>query len=317
MRFALQVASAAVTVFALLTCHAAADPAIKLERAGMRLTYTVSQEKRTRASASVDGPAFSVGSVPSVIAHPDDTLVAQASCVDQSDAAVPAHPQQAFLRVVRVADGNDAVYVMRKKSIEMRAELSLRKEIRADREFWRVGDAYRVEIVVGDTRMVEGVTVVVVESLTFDGESTSVLNVFRAPTGNVFDFDVGVKKFLLPEFTSPVAPGEKQAPFVAVMVALAALAAPFPFVFVAWGQLGVFPLTLPESMCERTMVVGFESCLLGHIAALVMFWLRWNIVYTWKVLVLLMVPTLFFGHKVLSAGASIHVSRQGKSKKTE
>jgi hypothetical protein len=317
MRCASYFTLASATLLALVVSISAAGPTISLERVSMRLTYTAAQEKRTRASASAEAPDFSVGADTSVVVDADDMLIVQAASTEDGSNGDPAYPQQVFLRIVRKSDGRDAVYVMRKKSIEMRTELSLRKEIYADSEFWQRGHSYAIEVVVGDTRMAKGITWVAVESLMFSGESSSVAKAFAVPAGNVFDFDIGVKKHLQPEFTSPIPPSQKQAPFNLVIVALIALGAPFPLVLVAWMQLGVIPLTLPESMSERLSVVGFEACLLGHMASLVMFWLRWNIVYTWKVMSVIMIPTVFLGHQVLSAGASRHVRSEEKGRKTE
>lgn len=283
-----------------------ASDSIKLERVSMRLSYLSQQERLTRRAASADAPDFATVGAGSVTAGADDTLLVQASCVDAATSET-AHAQQVFLRIVRKDTGADSVHVMKKKNFESRLELALKKEIRGDPSFWAHGSKYRVEIVIGDTRMESGVTWVAIETLSFSAGPRGPFA--RGPPG-VFDFDVGVKRSLLPEFDSGAAPEEKQAPFAAVACALAALLAPFPLVLHAWGRLGVFPLKMPEGE-ERASVVGFELCLLGHMFALSMFWLQWNIVFTWKVMGVIMVPTLLFGHRVLSASATAS-ARKGK-----
>lgn len=300
----------------LLLGAAAGQEAIAVDRAGVRITYVSQAERLTRSSFSADGPDISVASSSSskAIVDVDDTLLAQMACVG-SDSGDAAYPQQAFLRFVREDTGEDTVFVMQRKSIEMRVELSMKKEIRQDLKFWSADATYRVEIVVGDTRMAAGATWVAVSEMKF---SSSASSVFKPPAAGVFDFDVGVKKELLPEFTSPLPPDEKQAPAIAIMVALVALLAPFPLVFVAWARLGVFPMKVSGGPSDRIAAFGFEICLLLHMAALIMFWLQWNILRTWKVMAAIMPPTIFFGQKTLSVATRNMAAKQtGKMGKDE
>lgn len=295
---------------------AAGEEAIVVDRAGVRITYVSQAERLTRSSFSAEGP--DIGAVSSstskAIVDVDDTLLAQMACVG-SDSGNSAHPQQAFLRFVREDTGEDTIFVMQRKSIEMRVELSMKKEIRQDLKFWSADATYRVEIVVGDTRMAAGATWVAISMMKF---SSSAASVFKPPAPGVFDFDVGVKKILLPEFTSTLPPEEKQAPAVAIIVALVALLAPFPLVFVAWARLGVFPMKVSGGPSDRVAAYGFEICLLLHMAALTMFWLQWNILRTWKVMAAIMPPTIFFGQKTLSVATRNMVAKQtGKAGKGE
>jgi CxxC motif-containing protein len=296
---------AVVAVLSLLLEVSLAEEVIRIDRLSARLTYASEGEKVVRASASAEFPELNAVGIPEVSVGTGDGLLAQVACVNAKGDRV--HPQQAFVRFVRVdRETEDSVHVMAKKPIEMRVDLKLIKEIRANREFW-VGDAvYRVEVIVGDTRMENGgVTWVAMKELRFEGGGGQGL--FAPVARGVFDFDVGVKKQLLPEFSSPLPAAVKLAPRVAVAAAVAAVVVPLPLVLVAWGHLGALPLSLPSSSSELASAVGFEACLLAHMAALVMFWLQWNIVQTWKVMALLMVPTLFFGHRALSAAATRHV----------
>lgn len=284
-----------------------------MDRLSVRLSYVSQQERLTRESASAEAPNFSRAGLDSLVADADDILLAQAKCVDV-ETEKTVFPEQAFLRFVRIDNGADAVYIMRKKSMDMRVEISLRREIRGDRKFWKADAEYRVEIIVGDTGMTRGITWTAVESLKFRKENSGV---FLPRARGVFEFDNDVKKHLLPEFVSPIRPTEKQAPPFAVVVALVALIVPFPLVYYAWQNMGVLPVVLPEQKSERLFVFGFESCILLIMGALSMFWWKWNIIQMWKAVVVLMVPTIICGHRVLSASAERYVRKKSKKSKHE
>jgi hypothetical protein len=283
----------------------AIESAMKVDRASVRISYVSQAERLTRNVFSTDAPDFSSRGGSKAIVDPSDILVAQVGCVSVKSGDV-AHPQQAFLRFVREDTGADAIYVMKRKSIEMRAELTMTKEIRDDLKFWSPDARYRVEVIVGDTRFGAGVSWVAIEGMQF---SRGNAGAFKTRAQSVFDFDVGVKRFLLPEFSSQLPPEEKQAPAAAILIALIALLLPLPLVVVAWLRLGVFPLKMPDSASERSTALLFEACLLMHAAALVMFWLQWNIVRTWKVMAAITPPTIFFGQKTLSAASRKSVSK--------
>jgi hypothetical protein len=286
--------------------YAAGQDGIQIDRISARVAYVNDGERLTRDSASAAGPDFSLAGMSSVTVDVEDSVLVQVACKDQD--GVVAHPQQAFVRFVRTdQDTLDSVHVMAKKPIEMRVDLKFGKEIRADREFWDGDATYRMEVIVGDTRMAGtggGVTWTAIKELRFLGGSGGRHSLFKRKAAGVFDFDVSVKKKMLPEFSSPIGPGARQAPRVAVLLASAAVVAPLPLVLVAWARIGALPLSLPASASELASAIGFEACLLGHMAALVMFWLQWNIVRTWKVMGILMLPTVFFGHRALSAIAT-------------
>jgi hypothetical protein len=302
-------------LIALCIGPALASDELRIDRLSARVTYAKEGEKIARMSGSVEWPDLSAAGASLVNVDVDDALLAQVACVNE--AGVRMHPQQAFLRFVRVdRETEDSVHVMVKKPIEMRVELKLNKEIRANRDFWNGDAVYRVEVIVGDTRMVNGgITWVAIEKMRFTGGGGKGLFAI-APKG-VFDFDVSVKKVLLPEFSSPIPVGAKQAPQAAVVAASIAVVAPLPLVVVAWARLGALPLSLPTSAMELLSAVGFEACLLGHMTILVMFWLQWNIVQTWKVMSLLMIPTMFFGHRALSAAATRHVRQSVRGAKED
>lgn len=279
----------------------AADLAV--DRIGFRLNYVKHDERLQRVNVAAEGNSFStVGAPDGIKAQPTDTIVVRVSCVD--DKGEPAYPQQAFLRFVDVSSGVDAedtIFVLAQKNIEMRKEISLRSEISADKRFWRQDATYRVEVIVGDVRLPKGIAWVVTEAMTFDASDSSL---FKVKPRGVFDFDVGIKKKLLPEFITPLPPTERKAPSWIVFAFTIASLLPLCFLVLAWVRLGVFPLQFPTDKKELICWILFEICLLCQVAALIMFWLKWNIVRTWQVIGVLMIPTLFFGHHALAAKAT-------------
>lgn len=291
----------------------AVDGAITLDRASIRLSYVDQQERLTRHSASAEAPDFSSTNSKSITASAEDTLLAQASC-QNTVSGENAFPQQAFLRIVREDTGADAVYIMRKKSTDMRVEISFHKEIRADKEFWSADASYRVEIIVGDTDMTSGITWIAIKSLKFQQRDRGL---FAAPVKGVFEFDNSVKKHVLPEFSSPIRAGEKQAPLYAVMIALVALLAPFPLILYVWNEMGMFPFVFPKERSKRASVAAFEICTLLIMGALFMFWWQWNIIQTWKVIGVLMIPTVISGHRVLSDAAEKFMMEKRRKTKSE
>lgn len=286
---------AAITIFA--TFAFAADSSISLSKATFKLSYVQDGEKMNRVKLSI-GPeeiseassadGFSVGL--------KDSITVQASFVDQNSDAVSVH--QLFLRFVNKRLRQDNLFLLKRRGREMKADFNFKGEIRSDLDFWTATDSYIVELVMGDLKLAESRTWTITKDMRFD---ESCAELFKQPERGVFDFDVSVKKQLLPEFHSPNPEPEKRAPMFMILAALVAVMLPLPVLFVGWSRLGVFPLRFPSKTGEKLWVFGFELCLVGHLVALTMFWVRWNIVTTWKVMGLMMVPTIFFGKIVLSS----------------
>lgn len=325
---------------------------ILFDRANFKITYVAYDEKRTRSRGAADLEDMTLPGASGAMIEPKDTLQVQCGCRVASESDDEnVHPQQAFLRFVRLPVGdscefqqdsegedddessnicidtddtrmappNDAVYVMHQRSVGMRIDLDISKEMRVDPTFWSIDGEYRVEVIVGDQRMEKGVTWVAIERMRFSQNTASkqaFVNRDRAAESKkgIFDFDVGVKKSLLPEY-QPEKPGDlPEAPFVITVLALIALITPLPVVMVSWSRLGVWPLQMPpaSSHKERVASVAFEVCLLGHGVILGMFWLRWNIVQMWKACAMLLVPTVLAGHSALAPGASRFAQRRHK-----
>lgn len=226
--------------------------------------------------------------------QPTDSISCQATFLD--DDQEPAATTQAFLRFENRQSGADNIYLLRKRGRDMKVDVNLAREIKADLQFWRHNDTYLVQLIMGGLELDSSTTWSITDNMRFKEAST---DAFKEPARGVFDFDVSVKKSLLPEFISPITPPEKRAHHLLIIAALAGVLLPIPVLLFGWWKMGVFPLRL-KSDDKGMLVVGFELCVLAHIAALAMFWLKWNIVTTWKVMAVLMIPTYLLGRKLLS-----------------
>lgn len=282
---------------------AAKSEGLRVDRISLRLNYVMDAEKLQRASAIASGDELSgVGAPDGIVAHPTDSVVVQVGCVDSAGEA--AYPDQAMLRFVDVSKAYpqpDTIFVLAEKRSEMKKDVSLKKEVAADLDFWRHDAVYKVEVIVGDPRLAKSVSWTVTESFRFCDDCGPA---FVAKPRGVFDFDMSVKKTLLPEFITALPEAEKEAPVLIVQAFTALSILPLLGLLWAWSRLGVFPLRLPSSAKEKLSLFLFQLCLVGHVAVLVMFWLKWNIVLTWKAIGVNMVPTLYFGHQILSAKAT-------------
>lgn len=260
---------------------------VKRDGEKVNLVMLSTQPDSLSQVASSDG--FEIG-----LGH---SISVQASFIDANSEATSIH--QPFMRFVNQRTKQDNVYLLNRKGKEMRLDLGLKAEIKGDLDFWTKDDVYGVQLVMGDWRLERSATWVITERMRFAADADPM---FEHAPRSVFDFDVGVKKEVLPEFETALSKGEKRAPLLAIVLALVGVLLPLPLLVVGWIRLGVFPLQLPRERGERLAFLGFEACIVGHLVALVMFWVRWNIVTTWKVMGMLMVPTLLFGRSVVSGG---------------
>lgn len=284
--------SSALLIMALLC---ACGHGISFQKGTFKVTHIEHGEKKQRVRLSTDADSVSKVAQPEGFTmDTKDSIAVQLSFVDESENA--AVVRQAFLRFENKRTGQDNIYLLEKKGRDMKVELPIQKEIRGDLEFWKHKDSYKVDVIMGDVKLEgDGIWTITEDMMFFEDSEKA----FKKAPGGVFDFDVGVKKTLLPEFITPIAPAEKRAPKLFVLVALLAVLMPLPILLVAWARLGVFPLRISEGFSLGS-VIGFELCLLCHVMALGMFWFSWNIVKTWKVMGVLMIPTYLFGRKVLS-----------------
>lgn len=275
----------------------ATESSISLAKASFKCTYVQDGERMHRVWVTAESDTISKVAAPEgFAADGGDSLSVQASFLDQEDNAVSVH--QLFLRFVNKRTLADNLFLLKRRGREMKVDVKLRTEVKADRDFWAASDVYDVELVMGDFKLTQSTTWTITENMRF-AEGSEAL--FQPPPTGVFDFDIGVKKRLLPEFVSPIPDPEKRAAFPLIVAALVGVVMPLPFLFIGWTKVGVFPLRFPSGKSQRLWLFGFEACVLGHLVALVMFWIQWNIVTTWKVIGALMVPTWFFGRNVLAA----------------
>lgn len=282
-----------LTIIAILTVLYAASVSagtpVQLEKVAFKATHVKHDEKIARVRLSADASTVhQIGEDGDVEVEPSDTITAQASIVDDSGESVAI--EQAFLRFENKRTGKDNIYLMRKSGLDSKVDVNLPREIRADHDFWVGQDSYRVEVILGDERLKRSVSWLVTDSMKFADADAEI---FKLLPRGVFDFDISVKKEILPEFEYPLPANGKRAPWSIVLVALIAVAVPLPVLLMIWKQLGVLPLRLPGGR-HLVVVGGLQTCILAHILALIMFWFRWNIVTTWKVMGVIMVPTFLF-----------------------
>lgn len=272
---------------------------IQVERLSLRVTYVQDAEKLSKGTFAVENDEWNSFEPTSDLAvSPSDTLVAQASCIDKS--GDPVQPTQASLRIVdeSTVPPTDTIWPLTQRRQEMRREVSLKHETKVDHEFWRSGVPYSVQLIVGDPRLERGVVWTVTTGFIFNSSIPS-----KVPRG-VFDFDLAVRKNSLPEFHSTVPENRKQVPLTVVITFTILSMVPIVGLLAMWSKLGALSSKPHSSVSSRLNILLFEICLIAHAAALGMFWVQWNIVTTWKVMAVIMVPTLYFGHRALGFVAS-------------
>lgn len=274
----------------------ATDFSISFAKASFKVSTIRDGEKIHRVWVATESDKLSD------IAKPEGFEVGNANSISvqaafEKEDGKPAFVHQLFLRFVNQRTNQDNLFLVKRGSRDMRSEINLKNEIKGDAVFWEKDDSYAVELVMGDKLLKEGVAWRITDNMRFADDASAM---FQRPARGVFDFDVGVKKDLLPEFISPVPSSEKRASLFAIVLALISTLLPLPVLLVVWANLGVFPLQLPTDSKQKVAVLGFQACLLAHSGALVMFWLKWNIVTTWKFMGAIMVPTLLLGKVALS-----------------
>lgn len=284
----------------LCTCVFSAEDAstsaLRVESASIRVTYVLDSEKITRAH--VKATSFDSEALPDGIeASESDSVVAQVWVVNEDDEAVT--PSLAMLRIVdeSVTPPRDSMWPMSmKRGAALRREISLRSEIRADAALWRTGGPLTLQIVVSDANL-GAVVWTATRSLSVDVTS-------KMKTKAVFDFDVSAVRKVKKEFDTALPPPEREAPLSVVVGFCILTVAPLLALFAVWGRMGALRLRLPVGAMDRVKLVLFQLCLAAHVGVLAIFWVEWNIVTTWKAMAVLMGPTFYFGHQVLSAKAT-------------
>mmetsp|Transcript_10021 Transcript_10021/g.30615 ORF Transcript_10021/g.30615 Transcript_10021/m.30615 type:complete len:299 (-) Transcript_10021:1307-2203(-) len=214
----------------------------------------------------------------------------------------PFHPQQVFLRF-ESEEGSEQIYAAEKRSNDMVAEVDLQTEAKSGK-FWRDKVQYRMQVIFGDVRMDAGKVWTVWEDVFFTFSKR-----IEVQTPGVFDFDISVKKELLPEFafdqyaTNPTAP----TPIVLAFCALVII--PFGLYLLLLTKLEVLPPQFPTSSPTAWV---FQASLGSVAYILVRFWVDWNLVKTGKALLLVFLVLLPSGYFSLAESASRQVNHENR-----
>ena len=287
--------AALLLLWVVLSCNQCAARSLSVDRVAFRVSYVQDAEKLQRISVAAD--SFDLRTkqplLDSVDASLSDTIVAQVVCRD-SDGKV-AHPTQA---VLRIADESavppvDTIWPLNRRRNELRREISLEFESRVDRAFWRRNVAYTVQIIVGDRELGESVVWTITREFKLD-------SAYEEKKRGVFDFDLAIRKSIKPEFDTPIPGARKEAPLSIVSTFSLLSIAPLVCLLIVWGRIGALTITIPRKSKERFDTIMFQLCIAAYIVVLTMFWVEWNIVTTWKVMGLLIIPSLYFGKSSLA-----------------
>lgn len=284
-----------------------ADAAYRIDKIKFKVSYVEHGEKFARVSAETsddDGDGTAPGIKEELFIKTTDVLQASVSVVadgssEENGDSTSVSVEQAMLRIVNLRTGLDNLYVMRKTGAgrggDAKVEVNIAKEIRADRALWTFNNeaddaGWRVEVIVGDARLKTSRSWVAVPRMRIRDHDAEVV---KEPKRGVFDFDISIKRHLLPEFEFPLPVEEKRASTPVVLLALVAVILPLPVLLVTWVNMGALPLRLPKNDGKQmAMVTGLQMCVAAHIVALALFWTQWNIVTTWKMMGVIMIPTL-------------------------
>ncbi|KAA8490959.1 Dolichyl-diphosphooligosaccharide--protein glycosyltransferase subunit 2 [Porphyridium purpureum] len=223
--------------------------------------------------------------------------------VDASRDGTSFAPQQAFLRVSDLNQSDHLVVLPARseKKTKLSFAVSPGKQPTtssggAAAPYWKHQHVYSFELLLGDTSTENAIVYQVISALRVD---------FRKPppplpTPGVFDFDMSVKKEPQPEFRWEL-PAPRSSPPMAIIAVFTVLAVlpMLGFVGASASVLGCFPLAIPKSGPALAAFAVFFACLTVIAGILFMFWLRWNILTTWKVLAVALIPTVISGQKVL------------------
>lgn len=271
---------------------------LTLSKASFKASYIEHDEKKARARFSVDGATVGELHEERVVEiEATDSINVQVSIVDKEGHAQAI--SQSFLRFVNMRNGRDNVFLLRKRGQDIKGDVDLKKEIRSDLEFWEAGTNYHLEIILGDARMHPSVTWVVTDKLRFGQRSAGA---FAPKARGVFDFDVSVRKEVLPEFESPIPPVEIRAPFAKVLAANVFVLLPLLGLLLVWTRMGALCVCAQKQKGrDFGALVGLQACVVLHMVALIMFWIKWNFWTTCKVISVLMVPTLLIVRALLAS----------------
>lgn len=312
------------TVLLLLACvwqsaRCEGAETFNVDKVTFKSTYVRNDERVSRIRLSASGDDLStVGEAGDVVLSSNDTLTVQVSLDPPTVTA-----EQVMLRFENKRLHLDNLFALTRTGSEYKVELKLRKEIGADRAFWAAqgldggygGDTYSVTVMVGDAKLADGGYKAwsVTKKMRWHPDDLEFDKVFRPVQHGVFEFDIRVKTdVLLPEFHTPLPVQERAAKWYITAAIVACMALAFPALFATWFHMGALPLNLKAGHGSLFVSAALHLCIIGHIAALVMFWVKWNIITTWKVMGAIMVPTLIFMRAFLQDDENVENADQMK-----
>mmetsp|Transcript_6809 Transcript_6809/g.14542 ORF Transcript_6809/g.14542 Transcript_6809/m.14542 type:complete len:299 (+) Transcript_6809:45-941(+) len=215
----------------------------------------------------------------------------------------PFFPHQAFLLVRRVRDDRELLLIAERKGTHMVVVVpvgdnKVESGSSPSDPLWMDDETYSFTLILGDWAMEEGAILwEICPAVTLFYDQTAP----KPPASpGVFDFDLSTKKELLAEYSWEQPEPGKRAPVIVVLLFTILTAAPTVAFFAFGSRFGAFPLVLPSSGAQRGFVFAFGACLACYVGSLVLFWVKWSIFDTWKLMLVLLPPTIFTGHRVLA-----------------
>jgi hypothetical protein len=179
----------------------------------------------------------------------------------------------------------------------------------------RQGDFF-VKLVAGDARVTRGIHQLVLDRVTLNYRPKHT----PTPKG-IFDFDMTTAKFYpQEELEHDLKTPRKRAPiFLSFLFTGLVLLPLLVYIFWIFSIADIFPLRLPFDETSRrgmTMLwcLVFHTSIAGFVYCLVKFWLSWNILQTWKVMLAILPVTVISGMKWMHSSVSSHTTQQTHSK---
>ncbi|GJQ14655.1 hypothetical protein GpartN1_g6446.t1 [Galdieria partita] len=156
----------------------------------------------------------------------------------------------------------------------------------------RQGD-FLVKLVVGDHRVSRAIHQLLIDSITLSYRAKNT----PRPKG-IFDFDISWKFYPQEEIEHLFQPPTKRAPIFLSFLFTGLVILPF-LVYLFWilTTCNIFPLQMPTDPLSIVWFVVFHMSLASFVYCLVKFWLSWNILKTWKVMLAIFPVTWISGVK--------------------
>ncbi|GJD12681.1 hypothetical protein Gasu2_67540 [Galdieria sulphuraria] len=173
---------------------------------------------------------------------------------------------------------------------------------------------FLAKLVIGDHRVSRGIHQLLIDSVNL---SYRVKNTPR-PKG-IFDFDISWKFYPQEEIEHLFKPPMKRAPIFLSFLFTGLVILPL-IVYIFWllTTSDIYPLQMPTGLSTIWFII-FHMSLASFVYCLVKFWLSWNILKTWKVMLAIFPVTWISGMKwiqLLSQHCSSQEAQHSKKKHT-